>query len=66
MPSYVVWRFAGSYALPVRGTTIELFGAVHNVFDRDPPLSGLGVAGTNPVFFDTIGRSYRFGFRAEF
>jgi outer membrane receptor protein involved in Fe transport len=66
MPSYLVWGLAGSYELPVRGTTLELFGAVQNVFDKDPPLSGLGVAGTNPVFFDTIGRSYRIGIRAAF
>lgn len=66
MPSYVVWGLAGSYELPFRGATLELFGSVQNVFDKDPPLSGLGVSGTNPVFFDTIGRSYRVGIRAAF
>jgi hypothetical protein len=29
-------------------------------------LSGLGIAGTNPVFFDTVGRNYRVGIRASF
>jgi outer membrane receptor protein involved in Fe transport len=66
MPSYVVLGLAGSVQLPVRGATLQLFGAVNNVLDEEPPLSGLGVGGTNPVLFDTIGRNYRIGIRAAF
>jgi iron complex outermembrane receptor protein len=66
MPSYVVWGLASSYDISTRGANLELFAALQNLFDKDPPLSGLGVGGTNPVFFDTIGRSYRIGIRAAF
>jgi outer membrane receptor protein involved in Fe transport len=66
MPSHVVWGLSGSYALGVRAMQVELFGAVENLLDEDPPLSGLGVGGTNPVLFDTVGRNFRVGVRASF
>lgn len=42
---------------------IELFAAVTNVFDQDPPY--LRLYG-NPVLFDNIGRRYRIGLRTQF
>jgi iron complex outermembrane receptor protein len=46
--------------------TMQLFGTVNNVFDKDPPFAQGGTGGTNPVFFDTIGRAYRAGLRVSF
>lgn len=65
VPSHLVWGIGGSWAFDVRGTRIELFGDVQNLFDTDPPLTGSGIGGTNPVFFDTVGRRYRIGVRAH-
>jgi hypothetical protein len=42
---------------------VELFGSIANLFDRDPP-SNLRLSG-NPVYFDPVGRSFKFGMRAE-
>jgi outer membrane receptor protein involved in Fe transport len=39
---------------------------VNNLLDRDPPFSNGGIGGTNGVFYDTLGRTYRGGFRLKF
>ncbi|MGX7895946.1 TonB-dependent receptor plug domain-containing protein [Tsuneonella sp. HG222] len=45
----------------------ELFANVSNLFDKDaPPAPGGNGYGTNPVYFDTFGRSYRLGARVRF
>ncbi len=66
VPSSLIWSLGGHYDLAFGGNRLQIFGTVHNVLDRTPPLIGSGLAGTNPVLFDTIGRSYRIGVRAEF
>ena len=72
VPSYQVFTLSGSYAFAdLFGTqTLQVFGVVDNVFDRAPPIAvGNGAnqnGGTNPVFFDTMGRAYRLGIRAQF
>jgi iron complex outermembrane recepter protein len=63
---YVNWTLSGSYNFTVADTELSVFGTVNNLFDRDPPIIGNGTGGTNPVFFDTIGRQYRVGLRASF
>jgi hypothetical protein len=66
VPSYVNWSLNGSYKFSVRSTAFEVFGSIRNLFDKDPPLVGAGVGGTNSVLFDTVGRSYSLGLRAAF
>ena len=46
---------------------IQLFGSLNNVFDKDPVIApgGNGFP-TNPVYFDTFGRTFRVGARANF
>jgi iron complex outermembrane receptor protein len=62
-------NLSASYRLPElsKGTGIELFGSINNLFDRDPPVApgGNGYP-TNPVYFDTYGMTWRFGVRATF
>jgi outer membrane receptor protein involved in Fe transport len=65
-PSYVVWSLNASYDFRVGGTTLQLFGSVQNLLDKDPPLLGNGTGGTNPIFYDTVGRQYRVGLRMDF
>jgi outer membrane receptor protein involved in Fe transport len=72
VPAYSVFNLTGSYSFKIKGSTLQLFAAVENVFDKNPPIaagSGLGGdanGGTNPVLFDTLGRAYRVGLRATF
>ena len=70
VPSYNITNLSGLYSFEnLFGTkTFQVFGAIANVFDKDPPLA-LGAnnnGGTNAVFFDTAGRSYRLGLRMAF
>ena len=41
----------------------ELFGSVSNLFNTDPPAAPETQFYTNPVYFDTLGRYFRFGGR---
>jgi outer membrane receptor protein involved in Fe transport len=46
---------------------LELFGTIRNAFDKTPPYVPTAFSyPTNPVFYDMIGRTYRFGFRYRF
>jgi hypothetical protein len=60
---------AGSYRLHTGkdGSLVEVFGAINNLFDRDPPVApgGNGYP-TNPVYFDTYGASWKAGVRVQF
>ncbi|MDT8397545.1 MAG: TonB-dependent receptor [Pseudomonadales bacterium] len=66
VPDYVVWSLNGSYGFTMGETELQLFASIQNLFDKDPPLIGVGAGGTNPTFFDTIGRNFRVGMRANF
>jgi outer membrane receptor protein involved in Fe transport len=62
--SYV--NLSGQYDLiESAGGTLQLFGVVNNLFDRDPP----PFAGNNPTnasLYDLIGRTYKLGVRFGF
>ncbi|MBB5986924.1 TonB-dependent receptor domain-containing protein [Sphingobium lignivorans] len=47
------------------GATMQIYAAVNNLFDVDPPIAP-GNSVTNPVFFDQTGRTYRAGVRVKF
>ncbi|MEN9705391.1 MAG: hypothetical protein RLZZ393_1270 [Pseudomonadota bacterium] len=68
VPSYTVFGLNGNYRFEnVMGAkTVDLWANVSNLFDKDPPLIGGGSGGTQPIFFDTLGRYYKIGFRASF
>jgi outer membrane receptor protein involved in Fe transport len=47
--------------------TVELFGVVNNLFDRDPPNNAPSSFGpTNNVLYDVVGRSFKGGIRIGF
>lgn len=54
---------AGFDIFPGPERKVEVFAAVYNLFDKDPPLQRLY---GNPVLFDALGRRYRIGIRTEF
>jgi iron complex outermembrane receptor protein len=66
LPNYVVWNMSGSYDFELSGFEMSVFGAINNLFDKDPPLSGVGAGGTSATFYDVVGRNFRFGIRANF
>jgi len=72
VPSYAVSTLSGTYSFENRWGTrqLQVFGVISNLFDRDPPLAVGNAAnqngGTNAVFFDTQGRTYRLGVRVAF
>jgi len=72
VPSRVYVNLSASYRLPLGNggaddDNIELFGVINNLFGREPPVApgGNGFP-TNPVYFDTMGTSFRFGTRFQF
>ncbi len=76
VPSYQVFSLSGSYMFSDWGPlkSFQVFGVVDNVLDKTPPTATGGGAfgpsngngGTNPVFFDTQGRTFRLGVRTTF
>jgi iron complex outermembrane recepter protein len=47
-------------------TSVQVFGVINNLFDREPPFAPEGQYPTNPTYFDQIGRTYRLGLRVQF
>jgi outer membrane receptor protein involved in Fe transport len=43
--------------------SVELYGAIENLFDKDPPVNVYSGSGTNPFLFDTILRRFTAGIR---
>jgi iron complex outermembrane receptor protein len=75
IPSYEVFNLNASYKLPeLVGVNMTVFGSVNNLLDKTPPVAvGVGAfgasngyGGTNPVFYDTFGRTFKLGVRATF
>ncbi len=68
VPSYTVFGLNASYRLEnvMGASSIDFWANISNLFDKDPPLMGGGSGGTQPIFFDTMGRYYRVGVRAQF
>ncbi len=46
--------------------SIQLYGNVQNLFDKDPPVVPTQVSQTNPVIYDVIGRQFRAGVRFSY
>ncbi|HWW64548.1 MAG TPA: TonB-dependent receptor [Sphingomonadaceae bacterium] len=68
--SAIYFNLSASYRIPYGGDdghTFELFGLINNIFDKKPPVApgGNGFP-TNPVFFDTIGASFKVGVRVRY
>jgi outer membrane receptor protein involved in Fe transport len=76
VPSYQVFGLTSSYTFENVGPlkTFQVWGAVDNVFDKEPPIAVGGGAfgasnangGTNAIFFDTLGRTFKLGLRTSF
>jgi len=66
VPGRFYLDLAASYRITLRsGQELELFGAINNLFDRDPPAIPSGNLGTNQVLFDPVGRAFKLGARIK-
>ena len=74
VPSYQVFTLSGSYKWENVSVLkdLQVFGVIDNLFDKEPPFAagngsgGNANGGTNAVYFDTMGRSFRLGVRTNF
>jgi hypothetical protein len=72
--SYFLFGLNGAYTFQnIPGIkSLQLFTQVDKLLNRNPPFASApggfnsSYAGTNPVFFDTLGLRYRIGFRMAF
>jgi outer membrane receptor protein involved in Fe transport len=66
VPGRFYMDLAMTYRIDLRaGQQLEIFGAINNLFDRDPPAIPSGNLGTNQVLFDAVGRSFKIGGRIK-
>jgi outer membrane receptor protein involved in Fe transport len=70
VPAFLYLNPSASYRFKLQGDrSIELFTAVNNLLDTDPPMIPSGAAGginessTNGQFYDVVGRFFRAGIR---
>lgn len=60
---------AQSFKFDAGGHKAEVYGLIENLFDKDPSIAAsvsFLYPGTNPTYFDTIGRRFRVGVRFEY
>ena len=70
VPSATYFNVSLNYTLPFfdrANQQMQVFGTLDNLFNKDPPVApgGNGYP-TNPVYFDTFGRTWRVGVRLRF
>ena len=70
VPAFLYLNGSASYRFALGANrSVELFTAVNNILDKDPPMIPSGAAGginessTNGQFYDVVGRFFRFGAR---
>ena len=67
VPSYFIFNLSGSYDFKwFNLEKMQVFATIDNLLDKTPPFAAGMVGGTNPVFFDALGRTYRVGMRMAF
>ena len=72
VPSVFYTDLSLGYKMPHLGKGAEIYFAVQNLFDRDPPVApiygatGFLGTGTNAYLYDVIGRQFRGGVRFKF
>ena len=66
VPSRFYLDLAAQVTLNTGGREFELFGAINNALDRDPPIMPGASGGTNQILYDPVGRAFKIGVRAKF
>jgi len=67
VPSRLTFDLSGTIKVPTSdGRSMEFFGSITNLFDRDPPGIPDPTVGTNQILFDPVGRAFKIGARVHF
>ena len=67
LPARLYLDLGGSFEVYESGNrTVEIYGAVKNLLDKDPPINVYSGSGTNPFLFDTILRRFTLGVRFSY
>lgn len=71
VPAIAYFDISASYRLPLLNRGVEIYAAIQNMFDKDPPVApiygptGFLGTGTNGFIYDVIGRQFRVGARIK-
>ena len=64
VPSRLYFNLSGRFdVIKNDKNTVQVFGSIANLFDKDPPLAPGLIGYSEPTFFDMIGRTFHFGVR---
>lgn len=67
LPSRIYVDLGIGYKLLDNGDrSVEFYGAIENLFDKNPPINVYSGSGTNPFLFDTILRRFTAGIRFSY
>jgi len=67
VPSRFYFDLSGTIRIPTsNGRSMEFFGSITNLFDRNPPGLPDPTVGTNQILFDPVGRMFKIGARVHF
>lgn len=72
IPSRTYLDLSQTFDLSLWGADAQIFGVVENLLDQDPPVVAPGDGanyigyGTSPIYYDTLGRSFRLGVRLKY
>lgn len=67
LPARLYLDIGGSFTLYERGSQkAEVYGAIKNLLDKEPPINVYSGSGTNPFLFDTIMRRFTVGLRVGY
>jgi outer membrane receptor protein involved in Fe transport len=67
LPARLYLDLGGSLALYESGSQkVEVYGAIKNLLDKEPPVNVYSGSGTNPFLFDTIMRRFTLGVRVQY
>jgi hypothetical protein len=63
-PGLAYWSFSARYDIVQKGGRfLQVYGVVDNLFDKDPPITGLPMSSIGGIPYDFIGRSFKVGVR---
>jgi len=67
LPGRTYLHWSAQYGFDfANGMNMQVYGAVNNLTNQDPPPSPSSVGAYNPTLYDALGRAYRVGVRMSF
>jgi len=64
LPAGIYWSLSASYNIVDRpNQTLQIFGVVDNLFDKDPPIQAIELTKGSGIQYDLVGRAFKIGAR---